>query len=142
VDGRGDRPSRVDRRVVDGDGGQVDEGERESDRDAGESGGAPLRVRHAEDDEDEDGGEEDLGDDRSAEAEAAGGVLAEAVARASAGLRRGQPRLGGEGPAAPAERRRERRADDLRDRLAGRVLPAEAAGGRQAEGDGRVEVST
>ena len=97
---------------------EVDEREREADRETGEARGAALRVRDTEDHEQEDRGEEDLGDDRGAEPEAAGGEVAEAVARETAVLRGREPAVGAEQADQHDERRADRATDDLGDDVA------------------------
>ena len=84
VDGDGEAAGRVHRRVVHRDADEVDERQRQADRDPGEPD-RELAVERAADDEHEDAGQNDLDEDRGDELEARRGVRAVPVRREAAG---------------------------------------------------------
>ena len=132
-EGRTEGTGRVDGGAGQVDADEVNEDEGETDRQAGRLAGAQLRIRGAEDDEHEDEGGDELDEQRSADASRVG----YAVGAEAAGQVRSRNDLG--------EEQQDGAGDDTADQLAAPVaagvLPAHAAGERDGEGDGRVDVA-
>lgn len=136
----GDRSRRVHRRVAHGDADQVDEGQREADGER-RDGLVFALGGDGEDDGDEHGGQDDLGQEDRAESEAAGGGGAVAVGGEAGVAGGGEVAGGAVGGDEEDDCGSDESAEDLADDVAGDVLPLGAAGDGETDADGGVEVA-
>ena len=113
---------------------KVDKDEGKADGESCKVAGADFAVGRAEDDEDEDEGRDDFHEEGAAEASG----VSHAVGAEGTGQVRGCDDLGQE----EEHRAGDDAAEDLADPVAAGVLPAHAAGDRDGEGNGRVDVAS
>jgi hypothetical protein len=129
--------SRVHRRAGDRDADEVHHGQRQPDGDGGR-GRVGGRRGHSQDDEDEQRGQDDLEDERPAQADVNLRLLAPAVgAQAGDG-----PVIEGRGAErAPQHQRTDDPAGELGDPVTDRLGQRDAPGEQGADGDGGVDVA-
>ena len=130
------RAGGVDRRVADRDRDQVNQGERQPDCQRSQSDGR-TRIRGTQDDDDEEPGQQDLGDEYCGEGVVIGRVVAVTVGRhRSRALEVGL--AAGDGPQGKSG---DQAAHHLCDPTAGHILPGQTPTDGGAEAHRRIEVT-